>query len=33
MASSVIFTLPMVALFFIAQRFFIEGASTSGIKG
>jgi multiple sugar transport system permease protein len=33
MAASVIFTLPMVALFFIAQRFFIEGASTSGIKG
>lgn len=33
MAASVIFTLPMVALFFVAQRFFIEGASTSGIKG
>jgi multiple sugar transport system permease protein len=33
MAASVIFTLPMVALFFAAQRYFIEGASTSGIKG
>jgi multiple sugar transport system permease protein len=33
MAASVIFTLPMVVLFFAAQRYFIEGASTSGIKG
>ena len=33
MAASVIFTLPMVLLFFAAQRYFIEGASTSGIKG
>lgn len=33
MAASVIFTLPMVALFFAAQRYFIEGASSSGIKG
>jgi multiple sugar transport system permease protein len=33
MAASVIFTVPMVALFFAAQRYFIEGASSSGIKG
>ena len=33
MAASVIFTIPMVILFFLAQRFFIEGVATSGIKG
>jgi len=33
MAASVIFTLPMVALFFVAQRFFIEGIATTGLKG
>jgi multiple sugar transport system permease protein len=33
MAASVIFTLPMVALFFLAQRFFIEGIATTGLKG
>lgn len=33
MAASVIFTVPMVILFFIAQRFFIEGIVTSGLKG
>lgn len=33
MAASVIFTLPMVVLFFFAQRFFIEGVSSTGIKG
>lgn len=32
MAASVIFTLPMVVLFFLAQRFFIEGIATTGIK-
>lgn len=32
MAASVIFTIPMMLLFFIAQRFFIEGISTTGIK-
>ncbi|MEA2597389.1 MAG: multiple sugar transport system permease protein [Thermomicrobiales bacterium] len=33
MAASVIFTLPMVVLFFLAQRFFIEGIATTGLKG
>jgi multiple sugar transport system permease protein len=33
MAASVIFTVPMVVLFFIAQRYFIEGISGTGIKG
>jgi len=33
MAASVIFTIPMVVLFFIAQRFFIEGSVSSGVKG
>jgi multiple sugar transport system permease protein len=32
MAASVIFTVPMIGLFFLAQRFFIDGISTSGIK-
>lgn len=33
MAASVLFTLPMVALFFFAQRVFLRGISTTGIKG
>lgn len=33
MAASVIFTVPMVILFFLAQRFFIEGVATTGMKG
>jgi multiple sugar transport system permease protein len=33
MAASVIFTVPMVVLFFIAQRYFIEGIATTGLKG
>ena len=33
MAASVIFTIPMVVLFFLAQRFFIEGVTTTGMKG
>jgi multiple sugar transport system permease protein len=33
MAASVIFTVPMVVLFFIAQRFFLENISTVGVKG
>jgi multiple sugar transport system permease protein len=32
MAASVIFTLPMIALFFCAQRYFIEGIATTGVK-
>jgi len=33
MAASVIITLPMIAVFFLAQRFFIEGIATTGSKG
>jgi multiple sugar transport system permease protein len=33
MAASVIFTLPMIVLFFLAQRYFIEGISHTGLKG
>jgi multiple sugar transport system permease protein len=33
MAASVILTIPMVVLFFVAQRYFIEGIATTGQKG
>jgi ABC-type glycerol-3-phosphate transport system permease component len=34
MAGAVLMTLPMIAVFFAAQRFFIEGMSTlSGLAG
>ncbi len=33
LAAAVMFTLPMVVLFFLAQKTFIQGISTSGIKG
>lgn len=33
MAASVIFTVPMILLFFIFQRYFMEGVTHSGIKG
>ncbi|MBA3642588.1 MAG: carbohydrate ABC transporter permease [Chloroflexota bacterium] len=33
MAASVIMTVPMIVLFFLAQRFFIEGVATTGLKG
>ena len=33
MASAVLFTLPMVLLFFFAQRTFIRGIATTGMKG
>lgn len=33
MAASVVFTLPVIILFFIAQRAFIEGIKLSGVKG
>ncbi len=32
MAAAVVFTIPMVVLFFLAQRLFIQGIATSGIK-
>ena len=33
MAASVILTIPMVILFFLAQRYFIEGVATQARKG
>ena len=33
MAASLIMTLPVIGLFFMAQRYFIQGVSLSGIKG
>ena len=33
MAASVIVTLPMIVVFFLAQRYFIEGIATTGSKG
>ncbi len=32
MAASVVFTVPMIVLFFMAQRYFIEGVVSSGLK-
>jgi multiple sugar transport system permease protein len=33
MAASVVITLPMIIVFFLAQRYFIEGIATTGSKG
>ena len=33
MAASVIFTIPMIIIFFLFQRYFMEGIATTGIKG
>jgi len=33
MAASVMFTIPIIIIFFFAQRKFIEGVVTSGLKG
>ena len=33
MAASVLFMLPVIALFFVAQRAFIEGVTLTGVKG
>jgi multiple sugar transport system permease protein len=33
LAAAVMFTLPMIILFFLAQKTFIQGISTTGIKG
>jgi multiple sugar transport system permease protein len=33
MATSVLITLPMVLIFFVAQRYFVEGIATTGSKG
>ena len=33
LAASVIFTIPMVVMFFLFQRYFMEGVTHTGIKG
>lgn len=33
LAASVVVTLPMIVIFFLGQRYFMEGISTSGLKG
>jgi multiple sugar transport system permease protein len=33
MAASILFMLPIIVLFFLAQRVFIEGVTVTGIKG
>jgi multiple sugar transport system permease protein len=33
MAASLVVTLPMVVIFFLAQRQFIEGITMTGLKG
>lgn len=33
MAASVLITLPMIVIFFLAQRYFVEGIATTGSKG
>ncbi len=33
MAASLVMLLPVVALFFVAQRYFIQGVVISGVKG
>jgi multiple sugar transport system permease protein len=33
MAASILFMLPVIVLFFLAQRAFIEGVTLTGVKG
>ena len=33
LAASVIATLPMIVIFFLGQRYFVEGIATTGRKG
>ena len=33
MAASVLFMLPVIVVFFLAQRVFIEGVTLTGVKG
>jgi multiple sugar transport system permease protein len=33
MAASVLFMLPVIVLFFMAQRVFIQGVTLTGVKG
>jgi multiple sugar transport system permease protein len=32
MAASALFTIPVIALFFFTQRYFIQGIATTGLK-
>jgi multiple sugar transport system permease protein len=33
MAASILFMLPIIILFFLAQRVFVEGVTLTGVKG
>jgi multiple sugar transport system permease protein len=33
MAASILFMLPVIVLFFLAQRVFVEGVTLTGVKG
>jgi multiple sugar transport system permease protein len=33
MAGAVIYSLPLIIVFFLAQRYFVEGIVTTGLKG
>jgi len=33
MAAAVLFTIPVIIIFFLAQRVFIEGVTLTGVKG
>jgi multiple sugar transport system permease protein len=33
LAASVLFMLPVIVLFFLAQRVFVEGVTLTGVKG
>ena len=33
MAAATVFTVPIIILFFLAQRTFIQGIATTGVKG
>jgi multiple sugar transport system permease protein len=33
MAAATVFTMPIIVLFFLTQRTFIQGISTTGMKG
>jgi multiple sugar transport system permease protein len=33
MAASILFTLPVIVIFFFAQKVFVEGVTLTGVKG
>jgi multiple sugar transport system permease protein len=33
MAASILFTLPVLVIFFLAQKVFVEGVTLTGVKG